>query len=215
MATRIAGAFLLFGCIILLVTTVDFVSTVATFTGGDDAPIADRLAWSKSVYDRMAAGWMIEVIAIGLIAAAGLSFLSRASRTGWALAAVGALVTAPQYAMLRGGRGGVFESDEINAELFITVSRMASEAFYIGQGLMMFGFACVFVLEILNPARVLPRWALGFGGVFGTLSGTFFVMMHTNLIDSWMLAGLTGLVTLAATSVLALALIWKGEAEIA
>lgn len=202
MSVRIAGLFLLVGCMVMLVTTVDYVQSVAEFTGGEDATVAEKLRYTQSVFERRAFGWMFEVMAVALIATASLTLSSRSSRIGWILAGVGALFTAPMYALLRGGTGAVLKNTEINAELYAGINGIAAETFFIGQGLMMSGLGLAFILEFFSEFRPLPRWFLAIGGLFSTVSGLVFILVHTNLVESYMIAGLTGLVGLAASSML-------------
>lgn len=213
MSTRISGVFLAIASSIFLITTIDYVSTVATFEGGENATVDDRMVWAKSVFSQMANGWMFEMIAVGLFAAVALSLNERASKPGWAMTAVGALITAPQYALLRGGRGEIFASDEINTQLYLTVSKIASEAYYAGQGFMMLGLGLVFFLEFAQDHRPLPRWLLGIGGFFSCCSGLFFLLMYTNVVDSYMFAGLTGLAALAAAAILGVGLAMQKRNE--
>lgn len=129
------------------------------------------------------------------------------------MAAVGALMTMPQYGLLRAGRGTIFEGDEINLDLLTTINGVAEEIFYLGQSFMMFGLGLVFILELAQSKSVLPRWLLGLGGVFASMSGTAFMLVYLDLVGTWMYAGLSGLATLATTAVLGAGLVFVARAS--
>lgn len=194
MTNRIGAGLLFFACVALPIIIIDYIRIMSGFDGGPDAPMTLRAEYAQGILPAASRGWLFESLAIAFIATAGLIFMERKSRAGWALAAVGALVTMPMYPVMLGGYSAVLTSPDLDAQMFAILRRIASVVFHIGQCLMMLGFALVLILEISAPDRVLPTWLLGVGALANAIAGLVFLLLHFGLLSSFMIGGPFGII---------------------
>ncbi|MEL6862106.1 MAG: hypothetical protein AAGL11_09725 [Pseudomonadota bacterium] len=194
MTSRIGAGLLFFACVALPIIIVDYILIMSGFEGGADADMLARAEYAQEIYPLAARGWLFESIAVSFVAAAGLIFLDRKSRAGWALATVGALVTMPMYPIMLGGYGEVLASPDLDVQLFAVLRQIATVIFYIGQGFMMMGFALVLVLELRDSGRLLPIWLLGLGAGANFVAAMVFLLLHFGLLSSFMVGGPFGIV---------------------
>ncbi|MEO1660641.1 MAG: hypothetical protein AAFR51_06615 [Pseudomonadota bacterium] len=194
MTNRIGAGLLFFACVALPIIIIDYIRIMSGFEGGPDAPMALRAEYASGILPAACRGWLFESLAIAFIATAGLIFMERKSRAGWALAVVGALVTMPMYPVMLGGYSPVLNSPEIDVQMFAVLRGIASVVFYIGQGLMMLGFALVLLLEVSVTDRILPTWLLGLGAIANAIAGLVFLLLHFGLMSSFMIGGPFGII---------------------
>lgn len=194
MTSRFGAGLLVFACAALPIIIIDYIRIMSGFDGGPDAPITLRAAYAQTILPAASRGWLVESLAIAFIATAGLILMDRKSRAGWALAAVGALVTMPMYPIMLGGYSAVLTSPDLDAQMFGILRSIASVVFYTGQALMMLGFALVLFLELSVPDRVLPTWLLGVGILANAIAGLVFLLLHFGLLSSFMIGGPFGIV---------------------
>lgn len=202
MSTRIGGVLLLLAGIALPIIIIDYVMVMSSFDGGADATNLQRAEFAKGVYAHLARGWAFEILAICFVATASFIFLDRPSRAGWSMAAVGALVTIPMYAVMLGGYGEIFAQPELDPDLYVVLRGITVIVFEVGQGLMMDGLGLVLFLEMANPARLLPKWLLLIGGLFNGFSGLVFLAMHLGASVSLAIGAPFALIGLAITGLL-------------
>ncbi|MEO0451429.1 MAG: hypothetical protein AAFZ74_14045 [Pseudomonadota bacterium] len=193
MTSRFGAGLLFFACVALPIIIIDYIRIMSGFDGGPDAPMALRAEYAQGILPAASRGWLFESLAIAFVATAGLIFMDRKSRAGWALAVVGALVTMPMYPVMLGGYSAVLTSPELDAQMFAVLRGIATVVFYIGQALMMLGFALVLGLEISEPRRILPAWLLGLGAIANAIAGLVFLLLHFGLLSSFMIGGPFGI----------------------
>ena len=204
MTSRIGAGLLFLACVALPVIIADYIRIMSGFESGADAAMMVRAEYARDVYPSAARGWVFESLAISCVATAGLILMERKSRAGWALTVVGALVTMPMYPVMLGGYGQVFASPDLDVQLFAVLRSVATVVFYIGQALMMIGFALILVLEISTPNRLLPTWILGLGAAANFIAGMVFLLLHFSLLSSFMVGGpfgIIGFITMAMFAV--------------
>ena len=193
MTNRIGAGLLFFACVALPIIIIDYIRIMSGVDGGPNAPMTLRAEYAQRILPAASRGWLFESLAIAFIATAGLIFMERKSRAGWALAVVGALVTMPMYPVMLGGYSAVLTSPELDAQMFAVLRGIATVVFYIGQALMMLGFALVLGLEISEPSRILPAWLLGLGAIANAIAGLVFLLLHFGLLSSFMIGGPFGI----------------------
>ncbi|MEM7005412.1 MAG: hypothetical protein AAF498_05980 [Pseudomonadota bacterium] len=212
MTNRIGAGLLLFACVALPIIIIDYIRIISGFEGGPNADMTLRAEYAKGILSAAARGWLIESLAIAFIATSGLIFMVRKSRAGWALAAVGALVTMPMYPVMLGGYTAALNSPEIDVQIFAVLRGIASVVFYVGQGLMMLGFAMVLFLEISVPDRFLPAWLFVLGMVANAIAGFVFLLLHFGLLSSFMIGGPFGIIGFIVMAIFAIQLFRKPSA---
>ena len=212
MTNRIGAGLLLFACVALPIIIIDYIRIMSGFEGGPDADMALRAEYAKGILPAAARGWLFESLAIAFIATAGLIFMERKSRAGWALAAVGAMVTMLMYPVMLGGYTAALNGLEIDVQMFAVLRGIASVVFYIGQGLMMFGFAMVLFLEISVPDRILPTWLFVLGVIANAIAGLVFLLLHFGLLSSFMIGGPFGIIGFIVMALFAVQLFRKPSA---
>ena len=197
MSDRIGGFFLLLACIAVPIIIVDYIITMSGFDGGVDATNAERAAYAKQVYSRVAIGWTFEILAVAFIATASIIFMKRSSRAGWALAAIGAVTTLPMYPFMLGGYGEVLSTADPDVELFAIIRAMSNVSFLVGQGLMMLGFALVLWIERHSADRLFPRWAHLVGIAANTAAGVVLFLIYFDQMSSFVVGGMFALIGFA------------------
>lgn len=201
MSARLGGGFLCLACIAMPIIIVDYLMIMSGAEGGAEITNVERARYAKSVFAAAARGWTFEVLAISLIAAASFILMTRPSRAGWALAAVGALVTMPMYPIMLGGYGEVFAQPDLNVDLFMVLRAISLIVFYVGQGLMMAGFGLVLFLELRSSDRLMPNWLYGLGVGANAIAGGIFLLLHFGLLNNFAIGGPFGLVGFAIMAV--------------
>ncbi|NRA29560.1 MAG: hypothetical protein HRU11_04795 [Parvularculaceae bacterium] len=210
-STRIGGVLLMLAAISLPIIIVDYVMIMSGLATDGEPSIMDRATFAKDAYPELAQGWRVEILAIAAVACSSFIFLNRPSRAGWALAAIGALITIPMYPIMLGGYGEVFKLADLDAELFIVLRGITVPFFYVGQGLMMMGFGLAFLLESQAAERVLPRWALWVGSIANTVAGGVFLLLHFGLLDDFMFSAPFAMVGFLLTALLGVRLAAKAS----
>ncbi|MEL6827902.1 MAG: hypothetical protein AAFN91_16765 [Pseudomonadota bacterium] len=194
MTSRIGSGFLFLACVALPIIIIDYIRIRSGFEGGADASMLFRAEYARDSFSETARGWLFESIAISLVAVAGLILMERKSRAGWAMAVVGALVTMPMYPVMLGGYGEIFANPDLDVQMFAVLRGVATVVFYIGQALMMLGFALVLALELQHPESLLPKWLLGLGAIANLIAGVVFLLLHFGLLSSFMIGGPFGII---------------------
>jgi len=213
MTHRIGAALLFLACVALPIIIIDYIRIMSGIEGGADASMTVRAEYAQSMYSSLARGWRVESLAISFVATAGLILMHGKTRAGWALAVVGALVTMPMYPIMLGGYGEIFTNSELDVDLFVVLRGIASVVFYIGQALMMLGFAFVLAWEIKDPQRHLPKWLLGLGAFSNFIAGMVFLLLHFGLLNSFMIGGPFGIVGFTVMAIYAVALFRRSNAS--
>lgn len=184
-STRIGGVLLMLAATALPIIIIDYVMIMSGLVTEGEATIMDRAAFAKDAYPELAQGWRVEILAIAAVACASFIFLNRPSRAGWALTAIGALITIPMYGIMLGGYGEIFRLPNLDAELFMVLRGMTLPFFCVGQGLMMVGFGLTFLLEAQTEECVLPRWVLWLGCIANSIGGGVFLLLHVGLLNDF------------------------------
>lgn len=195
-SSRVGGFFLLVAGISMPIIIIDYIVTMSGLAGADGPPtLSERADFVASVFDHLQIGWHAEVVAMALLGAGALSLINRASCSGWALCAMGCIVTMPMYALMVGGYGAVLSQADPNLELFEALLGTTGFSFHIGQGLTHLGLGIAFFIESLAKAPIMPRWFFLLAAAANTFTGVVFSLIHTGTLDNFMVAGPFGLLS--------------------
>lgn len=187
LSSRIAGAFLAVAGTMMIAIVADYIATMSGLSA-EGATLDHVAAYASQHYDHLAFGWRFEIIAMALIGAAALTLMSRSSRIGWSLTAMGVAVVSPMYPVMIGGYGAVFASPPVDVPLYGAFRRIATEIFYIGNLLLSSGLALAFALEAAERVRLMPIWFLAIAALANASVGVTFALMHFNILVDFRIA---------------------------
>ncbi|MEO1658533.1 MAG: hypothetical protein AAFR65_12495 [Pseudomonadota bacterium] len=185
---RLAGLFLMLGAFALPFIIIDYISIMAQLEPG--AGMAERAALARDNFDGLALGWRFEIIAMGLLAAGAIAMVPHGvGVAGWALAAVGILITAPMYPIMLGGYKEVLFADPMRVEDFAMLRAIANVLFYVGGLLYHTGFGIALIGEALFQKSTIWKLILGIGAVANLIGAAGFGLAYGGMEAAFMVAG--------------------------
>ncbi|MEM9233812.1 MAG: hypothetical protein AAGA69_06180 [Pseudomonadota bacterium] len=186
----------------LIVIIIDYITIMSGLTGVNGPPTIEEVAvFASDNFSSLSLGWHFEVIAMALLGAASLTLMTRESRIGWALTAIGVVVVAPMYAIMIGGYGAVFAASEMDTNLYAAFRSVATEVFYAGNLLLNAGLALAFILEFYGSQRIMPAWFLVLAALANAVVAIVFALTHFGLLADFRVAGPVIIVAFLLTAI--------------